>query len=265
MKRLLKNKRGQIPATDVVNAILNGIRSFVSWFLATAPKPLLILLFLVFVLLVGNFIMPLLVNAIGYHCDTNYNVWKVSGTAMLVNFDLIKSKPDIDSVNTINIPLLCGGSGIREGTKLIICTNCTSNNETLKLVDQYCISDGYVLPSYDTLLERLNCDWFGCKPPDGYFYNITIDKYLCSEEWCINKTLDDYNNKIYSVEGATPVFRGENSSLFTPEDIIFFKCKENNPTNIRITFFGIDILDYRIWVTLLVVGLLLIFYSQFKK
>lgn len=264
LKRLLNNKRGQVPTTDIVGTIVNGIRSFISWFLSTAPKPLLFALFLVFILLLGNLLVPLLLNGFGYHCDTHGTVWKVSGLNIFANFDILRHKPDIEEANTQNIPLLCGGSGQVEGTKVIYCTDCPVNNETFKLVDQFCVGDGYKPVAYSSFLQKLNCNWFGCAPPDGYFYNFSLDKFQCYEEFCQNKTLEDYNAKIYEIEGATPAYAYINGS-YDYRNLLYMKCSVANPVNIRLTLYGIDIFAYQLWVTLAVLGVLMYFYNHFRK
>lgn len=251
MKKLLKNKKGQIPTTDILSNIINGIRSSVSWFLQTAPKPLLLVLFLMFILLLGNFLMPLMVNSFGYHCDTNYNVWKISGVNLFTNYDILRSKPNVEEADTLEIPFTCGDSGQKAGTKVAICTNCTESNPNAPQQEIYCISDGYAPEVYNSFLERLNCNFYGCAPPDDYYYDYETDKYVCGNANCVNRTLEDYNNKIYETDGAIPVYvdPAKNRSV---DNMIYFKCKENNPTNIRVTIYGLDIFDYKIWVALFV-------------
>lgn len=247
IKRLLRSKRGQIP---IVSDIINGIRSFVSWFFQSMPKPLLAVFFLFFILLLGNFLLPMVLNGMGYHCDTNHNVWKVSGLNVLSNFDLIRKKPDYDSPNLENVPFLCSNS------QMPICTNCTKNI-TIGLAG-VCSTDGYRPDEGYNVFRTLSCVWIGCGPDEGYFYNLSADVFQCYESFCMNKTLDDYNDKLYSIEGATPVYGNESSR--TAESMIFFKCQERNPTNIRLTIFGIDVFDYRVWIALFVLGA--IFYAM---
>lgn len=261
MRKLLKNKKGQLPVTDVLGNILNAIRSFISWFLNIAPKPLLILFFLAFILLIGNFLMPLIVNGLGFHCDTSGTVWKISGTALFTNFGLIMNKPDLEEADLQNIPVICGSTGkMRE---MVICTNCTINTSQ-DVILAGCAGDGYRLDDYKFFRAFL-CEWLGCAPPVGYFYNYTEDKYQCYESHCINKTLDDYNNRLYSVESATPVYGESIEGNYSVFRMIYFKCQQRNPINIRLTFFGIDVFDYKIWVALFVIGGMLIFMSQYQK
>jgi hypothetical protein len=221
------------------------------------------ILFLVFILFLGNFIVPLMLNNLGYHCDTEGVVWRVEGLHLVTNLDLFRTKPDLSEDFTKNIPLICGGSGKREGSKVVICTNCPVNNETLRVSDQFCIGDGYRLTTYETFFEKLNCNWYGCKPPEGYYYNYTVDKYVCDSTFCINQTLTEYNNKIYEIESATPYFNVVNDT-YDYRGLIYPKCAEDNPVNIRMTLWGIDILDYKLWVALMILGILIYFYTQFK-
>jgi len=252
MRKLLASKKGQIPTTDILTNIINGIRSFISWFIAVIPKPLLAVIFLFFILFLANFTIPLFSNALGYHCDTNGQVWKVSEAQILTNFDLYRHKPDLEAPNYVDIPLLCGGSG-RTATPVATCSNCSLNNT--EFGRPTCAGDGYRLDNYGFFLN-LECNWIGCAPEVDYFYNYSEDRFQCFADWCINRTLNDYNNALYESEGATPIYmdEGDNRSV---TQMIYFKCQNENPTNIRLTLFGIDIFNYKIWVALLVIGALL--------
>ncbi len=263
LNRLLTNKRGQIPTTDIVGTVVDGIRSFITWFLNTAPKPLLFLLFLVFLLFLGNLLIPLLLNSMGYHCDTQGTVWKVGGLQLFTNFDLVRHKPEYvisDGVQYQELPWLCGSG--REDQHIALCTNCT-HNETFLGVSTTCASDGYRLDHYP-LLTRLTCNWIGCAPPEYYFYNYTVDKFECMDSSCINATLDDYNRRIYEIEGATPAYPFVNGS-YDYMNLMYVACAEDNPVNVRLTLYGIDIFSYKLWVALTILGILIYFYSQFRK
>lgn len=258
MRKLIKSKKGQIPTTDIIGSIVNGIRSFISWFLQVTPKPLLFLFFLVFILLLGNFLMPLIVNGMGYHCDTNYNVWKVTGLEIFTNFDLLRNKPNYDEPDIVEVPFICFSS---TGARTIsYCTNCTYDPDS----NGGCLTDGYRLEEYSGIGKTFYCEWLGCSPEQGYFFDTSANVFICYEDYCINKTLEDYNNRLYSIEGAIPVYQDQlnNNSVY---NMIQFKCQENNPLNIRLTFFGIDVFDYRVWVALALIFALIWVMVNVKK
>jgi len=246
LKRLFRNKKGIIIG-DLFQSVLDGIRSFFNWFFQTLPKPLLAILFLAFILLMGNFLIPLVLNTTGYHCDANGQVWKVSGLSVFSNLDIMRNKPEING-DLIDIPFLCNRASIA------LCTDCNASAEDV------CQDDGYRLNKYNWG-QQFHCNWLGCAPPEGYFYNLTVNKFDCNEDFCINASLEDYNQKLYSIEGAAPV-KSSDDTDFSAEGMIYFKCQANDPTNIRLTFFGIDIFDFRIWVALFVLGAFVWFKSK---
>ncbi len=262
MRKLLRTKKGLIPTTDIISTIVNGIRSLISWFLQVTPKPLLFLLFLMFILLLGSFIVPLMINGMGYHCDTSSVVWKISGLQLFTNFDIMRHKPELDA-NYMGIPFICDGGSGKDGKVMGLCTNCSRETNATLNTYAFCLGDGYRLPEYPYWSQKLECEWLRCAPPEDYFYNYTEDKFQCAEAWCINATMDDYNQRIYSVDGATPVYR-DTSGNYSSLNLIYFKCKENDPTNIRLTFFGLDVFDYKTWIALATIGILLTFYSKYR-
>ncbi len=153
MKKLLKSKKGQLPVTDVFSNIVNGIRSLITWLIAVMQKPLLAIIFLMFIVLLGGFLIPLFLNGVGYHCDTNGQVWKVSTLSIFYNFDLLREKPSFTETG-VTIPLACGGSGITNNL-VALCTNCTRNDT---VGGSYgCVTDGHRLANY-TFLERFTCE-----------------------------------------------------------------------------------------------------------
>jgi hypothetical protein len=244
---------------DIFQSIIDGIRSFISWFFSVAPKPLLYFFFLMFLILMGNFLIPLISNAFGYHCDGSGTVWKTETFDFISNLDLLRHKPDLENEIYRDLPFMCD---IRPQF-MVKCTNCSYNGTGL-FESQYCVTTGYPLAEYTSFTKKLICNTYGCKPPKGYVYNYTIDKFQCVEDFCVNETLNDYNQKIYKIEGAVPVYY-DSYGNFSAQNVIYFKCKANNPTNIRLTFFGLDIFDYRIWLMFILIGMVFWGYKNISK
>ena len=254
--RMFNNKKGQIPTTDIVGSVINGIRSAISWFFTTIPKPLLAIIFLFFILLIGNFLIPAMANTFGYHCDSNGQVWKVSGLAVFDNLDLLRHKPEYSEGDLQAVPFMCFAK--QTARHLSYCSNCTFNSTAYGS----CQTDGYRLDDYSGF-KNFYCNTLGCAPPIDYFLDISAEAFRCDASWCINATLDAYNSNIYQTEGASPVYQNIGANR-TAEGAIYFKCKEENPLNIRLTLFGIDMFDYRVWVALFMIGIILYGYTLIK-
>jgi hypothetical protein len=259
---MFNSKKGLIVG-DIFTSIVNGIRSLISWFFQTAPKPLLFLFFLMFLIFVSNLVIPLISNSIGFHCDTNKVVWKVDGLNLFSNFDILRHKPNTEGVDYLEIPTLCGGSGLVGGNRITYCTNCTVNNINLPPTEQYCTSDGY-REEYFNILKKMNCNFFKCGPPVNYFYNFTEDKFQCLDFGCNNRSIEEYNHLIYATEGATPAYDSPIGN-YSGSKIVYFKCPENNPTSIRLTFFGLDVFDYKIWLLMIFVIMIVWFYGKVNE
>ncbi len=263
--KILKNKKGQgVPTMDPLQTLIDAIRSIISWFLAVTPKPMLMLIFLFMLVGLGSFFIPLFLNGLGYHCDTNGVVWKIGGTQFLVTFDLLRNKPEFDQGIYMKIPtMVCGGSGKYPNPIMAICTDCPKSN--INGTFEYCSGDGQRLNNtWWQFYNQLACEWQQCGPPENYFYNFTEDKYQCDDTSCINESLAAYNQKLYSTIGAFPVYTFEDEDKYNYLKLVYLKCQTNNPTNIRLTFFGIDVFDYKLWLLLLLVGTLLTLYFKLK-
>lgn len=248
--KLLKSKRGQI------DAIAEGITGFVSWFFQTMPKPLLLFIFLFFILLVGNLIIPGLINMLGFHCDSGGTIWKASAINILGNAKLISGRPSGTQTIYKDIPGYCLKN--REVFALY-CTDCPFNNLTMT-----CTGDGNRLSSYPVLNPWWYCELHGCAPPEGYFYNMSASMYQCSDPACVNKTLTDYDTELYTIAGAAP-FYSTSTKSYDFKKLIYLKCQRNNKVNIRLTFFGIDVFDYKLWLALFVLGAIVWFKINYMK
>ena len=257
--RLLKSKKGGI--ADIFKTALDSIRSLISWFFQTAPKPLLFFFFMMFIILLGNTVIPLIANSFGYHCDTSGTVWKVESTSILLNYEILRNKPSIDGA-FMNIPLACGKAETLN-FNLALCTDCTTEKTNTSSFFGYCVGDGSPLPKelYTSWQQNIYCDWLNCKPPSGYIFNYTEGKFHCLAYWCLNETLDDYNDNIRAAEGATPVYILDDDK-YKGRNIVYFKCPINNPVNIRLTFFGLDVFDYRIWLMFLLLSMIIWVYTK---
>lgn len=242
-------------AFNVLQTLLDGIRSLVNWFLKTLPKSVLFLLFLFMIIGIASFIIPLTANSFGYHCDTSGTVWKLPALSLGTNLDLLRHKPNIEEANYQDIPFWC--------TKVAIatCHNCTTNITGLSTAEE-CITDGYRLDSYAGLLRQVRCNVLNCKAPEGYFYNYTAGKFQCYQHFCQNQSLTQYDSKIYNTEGATPAYTDIDSKSY--RNIVYWRCNKNDPSQIEFTFYGIPVFDLKIWLILMLMGIIIYIIKHFN-
>lgn len=106
-------------------------------------------------------------------------------------------------------------------------------------------------------LQRTSCGGSGgeCEPPDDYKYDPDTNRYECSIASCGGKTAgDDWDDKLRKA-GATPIYTTGQGTISTKHTgFVGIKCRDIKP---RLSIFGIEIFDYRLWVIimLLVIGI----------
>ena len=93
---LSRNKKGQ--TVD----ILGGIQRAIGWLFQTAPKPLLYLIFLLF-LVVFSSLFSFVLNTTGQFCDTQGNEYSTGGIRVFTNLKLLSSMPNNDELNNEEI------------------------------------------------------------------------------------------------------------------------------------------------------------------
>lgn len=102
-----------------------------------------------------------------------------------------------------------------------------------------------------------------CEIPDGYTWSNEDGVYLCiDDDICgVNATsrpinrLDDALQKA----GAVTLYTSDRK---TYRNLITFRC--NNNLDVDMTFFGIPIFDYKLWLIIIVIAVMFIFLSKIK-
>jgi len=221
---LSRNKKGQ--TVD----ILGGIQRAIGWLFQTAPKPLLYLIFLLF-LVVFSSLFSFVLNTTGQFCDTQGNEYSTGGFQILTNFQLISSMPNDDELNseTLDADSYTKGtviecSSLYSDAQWVYYTraNKTPSNITTGYYfkDDGCIvceQSVYAYPTGTVLggrttrinicldeqiypktreemsfIEKSFCgDWMGrCAVPEGYYYDSNLDRFVCDDELCMNEEGD---------------------------------------------------------------------------
>lgn len=273
----------------IIGEIWDGIRWIVDFFFNKAPTPILIMFFLLFLL----FLDPLssfLLNIGGFHCNSDNRVMKVSPINVGANTRLVFERRDEPFVgeelnfsdvhpdkqpsdcyfyaretDEINHYETCWD--LNETTNcsylydLGSCFNCTNDDIYFEktaffFVSEWkdvCLDSAYPPPETASLTDSLTCN-HGCEIPTSYVWNVTTGTYQCTD-------LSECG------ENATPtsteidqILEGNNANLvYDTKDVqedytgaVTIKC--NNAGRARLTFFGIDIFSYKIWLFLIVIS-----------
>lgn len=215
---LLRNKRGQ--TVDVFGAIQRAI----SWLLTTAPKPLLYLLFLLF-LVAFSALFGFILNTTGNFCDTAGNEYQTGALQFSTNFQLISNMPSEEELDseTLDADAYTKGTIIEcsylynnetwvyytRGNKTekelptnyyfkddgcIICEQSVYAYTTNTLIGgrstriNICLDQKIYPKSYEQMsfLEKRTCgESLGrCAIPEGYYYDAENDIFVCDSDLC---------------------------------------------------------------------------------
>jgi hypothetical protein len=126
-------------------------------------------------------------------------------------------------------------------------------------VGTICSDDAYLptnSPSIFTNIFTCNHD---CKIPTHYKWSFMNGQYECIDlDYCgANATKEvsyEFNNRLKDA-GATLIYKDSDTKSF--DKAVYLKC--NKDFNPRLTFFGIDVFDYKIWLLLLIIAVMVRF------
>lgn len=212
------NKKGQVAD------ILGGFQRVISWFIDVVPRPVKMLIFLLFILALGA-VFSFFLNATGNWCDTAGNEYTTGFVSIFTNIDLLTNMPsnddlDTDELNPNDKPffdrsvLKCSFYAdtfenyiikYENGTQKYLnesqyffhdtgrCTYC-EESVTLWVEGQglfkedYCIDDILYPKPYDerSWSGKTFCGSFlgSCEVPEGYYYDRTRDLFICDDDLC---------------------------------------------------------------------------------
>jgi len=280
----------------ILSDIIDGIKWIIDFFVSHTPKSVKFIIFLLLILLFGSTI-NLFVQLSGIHCNEVKEPVKVTALNFLTNIDIIRTSnalisgqivefsevhpdkreescfihayEDIDGKYTLCI----------EGNESIDCKyyyqntinqfNCFTKtihvNDVFEffglLSPEVCIDDAYENPDYeissgDSLLM------IECNIPNGYFWSVVDGYYYCYDNsTCGNSTIGTtmLKEKLDDA-GAEPLYKTKNEDDI--ENLIQISC--NTEYKPKITFLKIDIFNYKIWVLLMVISVLVVLLFKLK-
>jgi len=281
----------------ILSDIWNGITWTIDFFFSKTPRPLQILVFLLFLLFFGAMISTVL-QITGFHCNNDKEMVKTDLFDVSTNFQMLRQSANdyfqeptitIDEVHTWSsntcFLLLDNSTGDYEPCVNESSATCLKYYESPQCFDcetvdvgwikqegewvannigDVCIGSAY--PIEWTFIQRwLTCGG-ECRIPNHYKFNATEGYYDCVDlEYCGVNATKVPNSKI------DELLQNADGTLLYPtattprnyETLIFLKC--NNNYNPRLTFFGIDLFDYKIWLLMIVIYVLVMVYFSLKK
>ena len=288
----------------IISEVWDGIRWIIDFFIDKAPKPIKILFFLLLLIgLVA--MIPFFLHLIGFHCNTSSEMVKLSPIKVLTNIRLafigsneiinetsyIPDKPNLVSscrkpVCYVNGTYYWQSDPYCDGQTLVypylttlatwsrcgICqgdVNYTGIESSNTLGTDYfylCLDDVFhINVSERNWYQRWICDeGDDCTVPHYYYYEYDTGTFDC-----VDLDICGTNNTIIKSK-ADDILLDSGGQLLYPDpdkkdynSVVRLKCdKELSPS---ITFFGIPVFDYRIWLMLIVIYILFMFLTNIKK
>lgn len=273
---ILKSKKGGIPA----------INEIVMTFLNITPKPILILIFLLLLVTISGFVIPIFLNLFGYYCvnhQDSLDLYQVPANNLLQKsfYDVQKGVEGILGVEQyqlpddpfpdgnkefLRIPAECFIESTANGTTVSgyvsACTDCPTNANFFEgfykfKSDLICTDDGYFKKA--GLLDRKLCAQ--CSPPNPYYYNhsncVNQDEcyFTITNTSLIPAITTDYLDQVnyQKIVDLGGVLRQQNS-----ENIVNIQCSAVGKPNLY--FFSIELFNQTMWV-LIVIGYFLTIFA----
>lgn len=272
-------------AIPVISDIIGTIQKVIDWVQRTIPRPVQFLFFLVFLLFIGNTLMPIFFNMMGTFCidDEKYtNEFYDVTTNIATTFKIFNTDENSNETigGVINVEDECL-TRITEGNVTTLwyqgtfCTNCTAigwlDPLYLKpagtLTDNYdhCKDDAYRVDD-KSFLQRWFCEsrgeetliGFSCEPPAGFHHAYGTDTYICHDSSvCGNFSENSFLKNSLVQNGFTKVQQTQDAE----PSLVGISCFGNNP---KLTVIGIDLFKWEIWLFLTLIGVLFWAWLKFK-
>ena len=297
MKSLLKNKRGAI------SGLFSGAGDVIKAAFDTIPKPIKFLFFLLILLFIGSLIHYSL-SFFGIFCDSVDNPVNV-GFNIIQNINLLDDIPqdnpnlvDLSSVLFVSgkkatdcsIRLTSGEIFYEEEniTESItspewfydgtFCTEC----EEVEIYDWtpqsilvdirpdtgICRGDVYRVENKGWW-KKFWCDTLKieyCQPPQHFYYDSSSNKYVCkSGDDCgilVEQDSAQFWDERLNEVGAIYLYPEGYITRTSYEKLVGVACTDFKP---NITVYGIPIFDYKIWIMLMLAGILVWVLINIKK
>lgn len=219
---------------NLFSMLLSLFRSSIGWILTTAPRWFQILMFLFLFSLLGTVVINFPLNLM-YVCTSNNELRHTSSAF--------------------------------GGLELMI-TSFSSENQTIECIgtieERWC---GAYYYNDSGICDAIGCsgfnsatgqclDWIPYLGKDCEKFNISTCEYVqgCSEFFG--------NSTIFDELIISKTIPYEERSVDEPEGLFLIKCYSASP---RLTLMGLDIFDFKIWILIYLIGIVIWFYRRSGK
>lgn len=289
----------------IVEDVFNAIKFAINFFMDKTPKAIQILVFLILLLLFGNMMSwmlhisgvhcnshkePVKVDTIKIVSNVKIFWWVAKG-------DLDTPTATIDDVHPWTRYITFQGNLetcvdilIYDGNNYVACDNLSDPNCLYYYKNADCFNCSVTDIGWVYALDSfLNWYWVGevcggdvtrihdrstwlnfkcdslCSIPEHYAWDVSEGNYYCIDlDFCgvnATKEIEPRVDAELRDAGAELMYPGEDSR--TIDTFVQIKCSKNfNP---RLTIYGLDVFDYRIWILIIVVYVMFIFLSKIKR
>ena len=295
IKELLNNKKGLIPnIADIVNSAVGIIKTVFSTF----PKPIRYVVFLLLLLLIGA-VLHFSLSVFGIYCDSANNPVQLQ-SSVFRNLDLIDEIPNPEMVGKEAIELtelgfattskevtycsrkIMYGQIITDDLSITqistptyfydgrFCTDCeivtidVTNPDGSVLLKRHsmCVGDVFRKTKINNIFTRGICNTIACQPPPHYYYDQTLNLYVCEDETCSGITMGQTWDEKLQRAGATYLYPEGELTKKSYTSFVGITCVDIRPT---LTIYGIPIFNYQFWAVLTLIIILAGFYIKYKK
>lgn len=282
----------------ILSEAFDGVRWIIDFFIDKVPKPIKILIFLLFLLFFGT-VLSFAMNIFGVHCNDQKQPVTLEWYDITTNLQAIFQKSRILTDENLTISDIhpvsryvdqkCAYYLKNESGELINCPednttgclyyfkqpecfNCNTTNTgwiyfggiDWDYIGPVCSGDAYYKQL--SFSEKYFSCIVACDIPLHYKFNHITGSYDC-----IDLAYCGPNATLVSQTELDVLLTENEASLLYPttidkrsvNNLITIKC--NNNYNPRLTFFGIDIFDYRLWLFLIVIYVLAILLFKLKR
>jgi len=285
----------------ILQELWDGVRWIIDFFVDKTPRPIQFLIFML-MLVVFTTLIPSFLHITGIHCNSDKEPMKLSPFNFFENIgylyidkdDLFNKSayvPDKSSVVSACVWAVCNvsgeyyyaGSGCVNSTieyKLqsvgdyFGCVLCNKTDIYVNMVSggydhltYICEGDAVKIPFEDmNWWQQTFCSEDGdCMPPDHYYFDSTTGLYTCYDLDICGQNISN-DSITYEVDqrlaqhGATPLYKD------IPEQdyrrFVEVRCDADLKPNL--TFYGIPIFDYKIWLFITIIYVLVMMYFMLK-
>jgi hypothetical protein len=281
---------GSIP---IISDIIEGVKWLITFFTEKVPKPITVLIFLLFVFVI-SLLMGIMLHVVGIHCNTDNEPMKTDTMAFYQNINVYyasqdtlnaqtytfeqlfenKDKSDIvfyGKLNTTNGFYEDCGENYSTGCSYYLlhgaCYNCTYGDvcvsKTLWFCGEYvqiCKTDAYAWAGgAGEALSAAGCSsHLYARIPAHYLWNITSGRYECFEPaFCGPNPTKAANSQLDDLlESMSATLYYENTSDRDVTRMVGITCSNAQP---QLAFFKIPLFDYRIWVIIILIYVMFMF------